>query len=215
MSRCFVAEPKPDLTKLAEAWAVRTHNYLAAVRPSYAAMFDAATGLSFSYPHVAPENANVIDFIKAKNAVLVNLLQNFVSNDGGISQISNGPNSPNVIGSGNQFNFGTGTSYDFNGAKRTSVGGEMRLEVGEEFGAYQQMVLLENKAKWQELAELGETWIRRNPQWLGSYVFASEAYLREGNPDKARILLDYVSKHAPAEDSHYDRARDVLKQLTP
>ena len=126
---------------------------------------------------------------------------------------SNAVNSPNVIGNNNQFNFGTGTSYDFNGAKRSFASGVMRVVTGEEFSAFQQMVSLEQDKKWQELVNLSDSWIKKNPRWLGSYVLASEGYFYLGNQQRAIELLEYVDSHAPAEDTNYDNARKNLQML--
>ena len=130
-----------------------------------------------------------------------------------VNQRSEGPNSPNVIGNNNQFNFGTGVSYDFNGGHRTIVGGSSSLVVGPEVMAYQQMVALEKDQEWQKVVDLAEMWMAKTPQWLGPYVFAADGYYQLGNRNKAVELFDYVDKHAPAYDTDYDAARNNLKIL--
>ncbi len=86
IQQCNVAEPKPELLELADSWATKTYTYLVTVRPSYAARFNAANGLSFSYSiggkPVAEQNGHVIDFIKPRNAVLGKILEE-LSYDGG------------------------------------------------------------------------------------------------------------------------------------
>jgi hypothetical protein len=87
VAKCFTAEANPELKELTSLWATKAYAYLAAVRVSYAARFNAASGFSFSYDmangkSVAKENAYVIDFIKPRNAVLVKILEE-LSNDGG------------------------------------------------------------------------------------------------------------------------------------
>ena len=121
-----------------------------------------------------------------------------------IEQRTEAPNSANVVGNGNQVTIeedgAYGSRYALNGTKYEWSPGRQKAIAGGEFFAFQDMVALEKAKQWQKLVDLSEVWIKKNPQWLGSYVLASEGYFGLQQPQRAKDLLDYVNTHAPATD---------------
>jgi hypothetical protein len=181
VAKCFTAEANPELKELTNLWATKAYAYLAVVRVSYAARFNAASGFSFSYDmangkSVAKENAYVIDFIKPRNAVLVKILEE-LSSDGGINQNSSGPYSPNIGVNTGTVNINPDVdpnkpvvTYDFTGVKRTATSQGVEAEVGREWDASAQMKLKSESQDWRGLASIAEEAKARAPEWLTPYA---------------------------------------------
>lgn len=136
-----------------------------------------------------------------------------------IKQHSEGPNSPNIVGSGNQVTinpepnpYAPVVTYDFNGARRETSPGKNVVNAGEEFAEFQQMRTLFSKQDWKALADLCEVEIAKVPAWLTPYLYAGVAYVNLGQKDKAIERLGYVERHAGGNPEYKDAAR-ILKEL--
>ena len=142
---------------------------------------------------------------------------------GNISQTSNAPYSPNIV-TGDQGQviinnpppnpYGAVVTWDYNGAKRSQSGGNMRLVVGDEVGAFQTLLQFESQSKWQSLLESSEAQIKLSPTWPTPYLFAAEANAHLGNLQLAGQQLQAVERTVadnPGYARHIRKVRDLLK----
>jgi tetratricopeptide (TPR) repeat protein len=102
--------------------------------------------------------------------------------------------------------------YDFNGAKRESVGGSTTLMVGEEHAVFQNMVKLKKSGKLEQLSNLCEQQIKKTPEWLTPYFYLGLASADMGDKEKTITYLEHVISNAPG-DPDYAQAIEILKRI--
>jgi hypothetical protein len=134
-----------------------------------------------------------------------------------IEQHSSGPNSPNIVGNQNAVTINPDSSpnayvesYDFNGARRISGPGEMRVDDAE-IPSYEKMMELQSQRRWDKLLELCEEKMKDVPKWLTPYLFAAAAHMNKGEFSDAIPLLEHVQSEAP-NNPHYAIAQKLLEQ---
>ena len=102
--------------------------------------------------------------------------------------------------------------YDYNGAKRETAGGMIKVTVGPEVETFRRMRTLEQSGDHRALVDLCEQQIKKTPDWLTPYLFAGVAYANTGARDKAAMHLRHVAENAPG-DPNYEKAETLLQQL--
>jgi tetratricopeptide (TPR) repeat protein len=107
---------------------------------------------------------------------------------------------------------GITTIYGFRGGRRTTAGGNIKVEAGVESGIFEQMVDLEKNKAYSELIALCEEQIKKTPTWLTPYLYLGVAYANTGNREKAISNLEHVVAEAP-EDPAYAEAVTILEQI--
>lgn len=108
---------------------------------------------------------------------------------------------------------GVGSSYDFNGAKRTTTRpGFISASAGEETSVFTNIVNLEREKNYTKLISVCEEQILKTPEWLTPYLFLGIGYSNLGQKDKAIKKLEYVLESAPG-DPAYAQAAEILQQL--
>lgn len=108
---------------------------------------------------------------------------------------------------------GVSSSFDFNGAKRTTTRpGHISVDAGQEVSVFQNMAKLEQKRDFSGLIFVCEEQIKKTPDWLTPYLFLGIAYANIGQKENAIKNLEYVLENAP-EDPAYAQAAEILKKL--
>jgi hypothetical protein len=102
-------------------------------------------------------------------------------------------------------------TYTLNGLKRTSSPG--RVFAGDDaVDAFRRIMQLSQLREWAALATFCEEQMKSRPEWLTPYSAAGEAYLRMGQREKARALLDYAEKRI-AGNPDYDGIKVRISSL--
>lgn len=102
--------------------------------------------------------------------------------------------------------------YEFNGAKRESVGGSTTLVIGEEYVVFQNMVKLAKSGESKQLSNLCEQQIKKTPEWLTPYFYLGLASADMGDKEKAITNLEHVISNAPG-DPDYAQAIEILQKI--
>ncbi|MBC8461012.1 MAG: hypothetical protein H8D67_23745 [Deltaproteobacteria bacterium] len=102
--------------------------------------------------------------------------------------------------------------YEFNGAKRESVGGSTTLTVGEEHGVFQNMAKLAKSGELKQLSNLCEQQIQKTPEWLTPYFYLGLASADMGDKEKAIANLEHVISNSPG-DPNYAQAIEILQKI--
>ena len=102
--------------------------------------------------------------------------------------------------------------YEFNGAKRESVGGNNTLTVGEEHAVFQNMIKLAKSGELKQLVNLCEQQIIKTPEWLTPFFYLGMAYADMGDREKAIANLGYVISNSPG-DPNYAQAGEILQKI--
>jgi hypothetical protein len=142
---------------------------------------------------------------------------------GNISQTSNAPYSPNIV-TGDQGQviinnpppnpYGAVVTWDYNGARRSQSGGNIKVIVGDEIGAFQTLLRLESQSDWKSLLRSSEEQIKHSPTWPTPYLFAAEANAHLGNLPLAGQQLQAVERtvsNSPDYAPHIRKVRELLK----
>lgn len=108
---------------------------------------------------------------------------------------------------------GITSMYSFNGQRRTTAGGNIKVEAGVEAGIFQRMAELEKNRAYSELIALCEEQIKKTPTWLTPYLYLGVAYANTGNRERAILNLEHVVTEA-AGDPAYAEAATLLERLT-
>ncbi len=74
---------------------------------------------------------------------------------------------------------GITTHYDFQGNKRTTVGGRISIDTSLR-SAFREMASLQDQHRWQDLLKLCERNIQSDPEWLTPYMLAAAAHAHLG-----------------------------------
>jgi hypothetical protein len=131
-----------------------------------------------------------------------------------IQQKSEGPNSPNIAGNGNQVTINPELNpnvptvyYDFNGGKHVQQGNKFNATAGDETSAFQKIVELHDAKDWQTLNAFCEEQISKYPQWLTPYLYSGVALANTGQRDKAIERLKYVREKSAGREDYKDASR--------
>ena len=107
---------------------------------------------------------------------------------------------------------GVTSMYSFNGAKRQTSAGNIKVVVGEEFEIFRQMVDLEESKNYPALIKLCEQQIKKTPDWFTPYFYKGVAQANIGLKDEAIRNIRYAVDNTP-EDPEYAEARKILRRL--
>lgn len=108
---------------------------------------------------------------------------------------------------------GISSTYDFNGAKRTTTRpGHISLNGGPEIEIFKEIVELEKQKNFPKLKDVCEQQIKKTPEWITPYLYLGVAYANMNNKTKAIEMFEYVDRNAP-DDPVYSQAKEFLKKL--
>jgi hypothetical protein len=134
-----------------------------------------------------------------------------------INQKSEGPNSPNIVGNGNQVTVNPEVNpnapsvyYEFNGVKHVQQGNQFNGIAGPELSAFQTIKEMYAAKDWQGLNSFSEKQIADYPLWLTPYLFSGVALANMGQRDKAIERLKYVSEKSAGRKDYQDVSRILI-----
>ncbi len=138
--------------------------------------------------------------------------------------IQTGKNNISQIGTGNVATINPEVNpnapvitYDFNGAKRTTLPGSNHVEVGEQHTKFTEMSLLERAGKWQELKAAAESQIIAAPGWLTPYLLKAQAIVNlpngKSNREEAIKLCEFVKRKSGGNPEFDNPANMLLRAL--
>ena len=102
--------------------------------------------------------------------------------------------------------------YEFNGARRESVGGSHTVVAGEEFAVFQNIDKLAKSGELKQLITLCEQQTQKTPEWLTPFFYLGLAYADMGEREKAITNFEHVIRNAPG-DPNYVQAIGILQQI--